>query len=220
MKPVLLFILLLLVVPISAVSAFQTTIWERAASQAGAGAWDDVKTVSFTWTHVPTARSRSYMWDVSAGEVTVKQAGKAVSIPTSGVGLDDADEVAAHKAFINDTYWSMFDLRAVWDTNAKKSGLGEIESPFGRLLAYRVTYPSAGGYTPGDHYVVYLGADGRPVGWAYHPGGASEAKLFTTRGRYQQAGPLNLPTLFQTPGGETTIEITNLTVTTESAADH
>ncbi|MEZ4462187.1 MAG: hypothetical protein R3E66_21190 [bacterium] len=37
------------------------------------------------------------------------------TIPTSGVGLKDPKDIDAHKAFINDSYWLLFEFHTAWD---------------------------------------------------------------------------------------------------------
>ncbi len=133
--------------------------------------------------------------------------------PAAAAGTSNGAKVKAHQAFINDSYWLLFSLHLAWD-GATTSDLGEVDVPqlpdLGKRPAVSVSYPSAGGYTPGDRYVLYLGADHLPVAWAFHKGGAAEPTLVTRWLDYQTVGGLHLPTRFTTPDGKEFIRIEGL----------
>lgn len=186
-----------------------TPLWESVAQKHGFDAWNNISNVEFTWTFVPAKKSRSYVWDRKKRQVDVTMDGKTYSIPTSGKGLSGA-ELDAHKAFINDSYWLAFEFKAITD-DVEREEMKDADSPFGGTSpAYRITYPDKGGYTPGDAYVVHVGADGRAVGWSYYPGGAKIPKMSTLRGGLKTSKGVTLPTRFEKPDGTLLIEITDL----------
>ena len=107
---------------------------------------------------------------------------------TANFGTDEAvtfsldaitDDVRDHhQRFINDSYWLLFPLYAVWSDNTV-SDHGEAAMPVsgepGRKLT--VQYGDAGGYTPGDAYDLYLDPDtGRVAEWAFRKGGGTDAR--------------------------------------------
>lgn len=192
---------------------------DEVAAACGADAWSAVAQLTFTWHHRPSGRLRSYEWDPVAGTVAVTQGEATTTVPVAGPE-DPADEaaVAAHRAFVNDSYWLLFPLHLAWDAGLELDDLGEGPVPGMRILGttrrLAVRYPAEGGYTPGDTYVLYLDADGLPVAWAYHPGGAEEPKLVTSREGRVALGGLSLPTRFQLPTGEAFITIDAVDVTT------
>jgi hypothetical protein len=53
-----------------------------------------------------------------------------------------------------------------------------------------VTYPSEGGYTPGDVWEVFVGADNRIREFAYHRGGDPKPFSVFSLEDYRKAGPL------------------------------
>jgi len=65
--------------------------------------------------------------------------------------------------------------------------------PLGKGSAERVLvkYPSEGGYTPGDTWELYVGADHRIQEFIYHRGGSQKPSVVVARwGDYKKAGPL------------------------------
>lgn len=200
--------LFLLLTPSLATGA---TPWETVAEAHRVSGWDDVEVLSFSWKH-KSGKQRSYQWWVKKHVIRVTIDGETFDIPHNAARLEGERELAAHKAFINDSFWLLFELHLQWDEPTRED-LAAHDSPFGgKAPAFRVTYPATGGHTPGDSYIAFLGQDRKVMGWSYVPAGASSAKLTTTRGSYEAHGPLILPTRFETPDGELFIEITDIRV--------
>jgi hypothetical protein len=74
--------------------------------------------------------------------------------------------------------------------------------PLGKGSAIRivVTYPSEGGYTPGDIWELFVGTDNRIRELAYHHGGDPKPSAVVSLEDYRKAGPLlislNRPGMF------------------------
>jgi hypothetical protein len=61
----------------------------------------------------------------------------------------------------------------------------------GKARKVTVTYPkTGGGYTPGDSYDLFIGADHRVVAWNFHRGGDPKPTLTVTWADYKMAGPI------------------------------
>ena len=74
---------------------------------------------------------------------------------------------------------------------------GRYNLPIGKTRAERVVvkYRSDRGYTPGDTWELYLGADGRVEEFLYRRGGAKKPSVvMATWEGYKQAGPLLIST--------------------------
>lgn len=187
---------------------------QQVAERAGVTAFEKLDHFAFTWTHHPSGTERSYAWNRRAHTVTVTTAEGSTVVPTQG-DVPEAHQ-DAHSAFINDSYWALFELHLAWDQGVDFENLGEQPVPgfddLGPLRALAVQYGSEGGYTPGDRYVLYLGDDGLPVAWAFHRGGAEEASLVTLRGEWVEVGGVQVPTNFTTPDGKAFISIGGLSV--------
>lgn len=202
---------------------------DQLADACGRQQWATVATVTFTWTHVPSGRARTYVWNVPDNAVSATVSGATQQIQANitddngcfncGHHFMSDDEIAAHEAYINDIHWLVFTLQAAWTDGLQvtKQAGGPVPGLAGITAANAVhlRYPAAGiGYTPGDAYTLHLGADGLPLAWEFFPGGAATAKLATTWEGWQTVGPLRVPTLFKTADGKPFITISDIAVTT------
>ena len=96
-------------------------------------------------------------------------------------------------AFFNDQYNLLFQFHLVWDTASTVQDAGMQKLPLGKGSAHKVVakYPSDGGYTPGDTWALYVGADGRIRELEFHHGGAAKPSTFIAAYLdHKKAGPL------------------------------
>jgi hypothetical protein len=188
------------------------------AEAAGLAAWEQVERIHFAWHLLPKDLRRTYDWDVRAGHVTVSSSAGTITIPTAAVPADDAAAVAAHQAFVNDSYWLLFPLHLAWDDVMTLVATSVVPGfpDLGERPALDVRYPTTGGYTPGDRYVLYLGDDHLPVAWALHTGGADEPTLVTRWDGYAEHGGLRLATRFSTSDGKPFIVMEELRIETRA----
>lgn len=205
----------LLVLSASAAHADDGATLARAiAERAGVQAFGVAEQVSFTWTHHPSGTARRFVWDRPANTVTVTIGEETTTVPAQGEIPEDVQR--AHAAFVNDNYWAFFELHLAWDTGVTFEELGSQSVPgfaaLGECPALAVRYGGEGGYTPGDHYVLYLGPDGLPVAWAFHRGGAIEPSLVTTRAGWQEFAGVKVPTRFEKDDGTLFISISDVQV--------
>lgn len=94
--------------------------------------------------------------------------------------------------FINDQYWLLFPLHLAWDADLKLEQRLAQPLPLGGGFAdmLQVSYPSVGGYTPGDIYELYLGDDLRIAQWVYRKAGASAPTRIARWEDHRRVGPL------------------------------
>lgn len=176
----------------------------------------DASTLHFRWTH-STGKSRAYTWNLRADTVEVDLGkGDKITIPAAGGDKMTETQTQAHQAFINDHYWLLFELLITKDKSLtlepiSAEALSAYKIP-GATQGLRVKYPKGGGYTPGDHYVLALGEDGKPVGWAYHRAGSEGATLVTTRAAYKKVAGISLPTEFKLLDGVPFITISEIEI--------
>ncbi len=197
---------------------------KRVSAACGADAWEKVGSLRFTWRHLLKNAGRSYEWNVAAKTVKVTIKEETVEVPAGewpeGATPSDAQR-GAHQAWVNDGFWALCALHLSWDQVEGFDDMGKVDVPtlpkLGKLQALRVRYGAKGGYTPGDHYVLYLGSDDRPAAWAFHKGGSKAPKLVTTWESYKTVGGLAFPTRFSLPGGMSVIGIEGIGVTQREA---
>ncbi len=177
----------------------------------GTANWSEVERVKFTFTHAPSGTSRTHDWNRKTGKVKVTMGEKVVTVPARPGALE-GDELAAHKAFINDSYWLLFE-HFMFRDDVEREYRNDVDVPGMEVNAdaVKVTYPSNGGYTPGDAYVVYM-EDYEAFAWAYHPGGSEKPRLVTSRAEWKDFGGLRVPTVFDTPDGKRFITLSDVVV--------
>lgn len=189
------------------------------ARASGVEAWKDIRRIRFTWRLHSRNIYRRYDWHVPANRVAVTANGKTISVPADPSVETAAlkpDEIEAHKTFVNDTYWLMFTARQTWQNDLEVRDLGRRGVPelpgLGRPRAISIQFPSTGGYTPGDRYILYLGEDFLPRAWSFHRKSSREPTLVTTWEAYENVGGMILPTKFVRPNGEPFISISGIEV--------
>ena len=142
--------------------------------------------------------SRTWVWEPKADRISYEgkdKAGKLMKVTYLRSQLNSQAAVVKDEidpAFINDQYWLLFPLHLSWDGTTKVEETGTHKLPLGKGSAGRVvvTYPSEGGYTPGDTYELFVGTDNRIQEWIYRHGGSAKPTLIASWEDYKKAGPL------------------------------
>src|SRR2546426_1691788 len=142
--------------------------------------------------------SRTWVWEPKADQVSYEgkdKAGKPVKLTYLRSQLSSQAAVVKDEidpAFINDQYWLLFPLHLSWDNSAKVEETGMHKLPLGKGSAGRVvvTYPSEGGYTPGDIWELFVGTDHRIQEWIYRRGGSAKPTAVASWEDYKKAAPL------------------------------
>src|SRR5215471_21333800 len=179
-------------------------IAEQMAKTYGLDAFGQIEAIRYTFNLDLGARklSRAWVWEPQADRISYEgkdQAGKPVQATyvrsqlssQPAVVKDDIDP-----AFVNDQYWLILPFHVVWD-GAHVEDTGMHKLPLGKGAARRVVlhYGSAGGYSPGDTWELYVGSDHRVKALVYRRGGPTQPRVVVaTWAGYKQAGPLLIAT--------------------------
>lgn len=175
-------------------------ISEQIAKTYGLSSFPQVEGIRYTFNaDFPQGKvSRSWVWEPKTDRVSYESKdkdGKTVKYDylRSQISSQPA-EVGKEidHAFINDQYWLLFPLHLSWDKDAKVEDKGMQKMPSGKGTARRVvvTYPSQGGYTPGDMYELFVDRDNQIRAWIFHRGGSPKPTLVVSWENYKKAGPL------------------------------
>jgi hypothetical protein len=181
-------------------------IAEQIAKTYGLDSFGQIEAIRYTFNlDVPglIKLSRTWVWEPKADRVTYEgkdKAGKAVKVTYVRSQLNSQpDNVKSEidPGFINDQYWLVFPFHVVWDTGAgvEDKGMHKLPRGTGSAREVVVKYPSDVGYTPGDTWELYVGADNRVQQMVFHHGGATKPSLvLATWAGYKKAGPLLIST--------------------------
>jgi hypothetical protein len=175
-------------------------ISEQIAKTYGLSSFPEVEGIRYTFNadFSQGKVSRSWVWEPKTDRVSYESKdkdGKTVKYDylRSQISSQPA-EVGKEidHAFINDQYWLLFPLHLSWDKDAKVEDKGMQKMPSGKGTARRVvvTYPSQGGYTPGDMYELFVDRDNQIREWVFHRGGSPKPTVVASWEDYKKAGPL------------------------------
>lgn len=198
------------------VAVADTSVAESISAYAQTDHWSQVHRLKFTWVHHSKNLKRNYDWRVKEGRATLREGGAQVEFNVAGTGLDTPAKKTAHKKFINDSYWLLFEFHLGWD-DVTLENLGPVvptgNPGGGPLNGLKVSYPAAGGYTPGDTYTLFSVPSGDVVAWEYTPAGSTTGpKFHVSRGGDQTVGPIRVPTRFKNKDGHSVISIVGLSI--------
>src|SRR5215469_14285352 len=184
------------------------TIAEQLAKTYGLDSFGQLEAIRYTFNiELPALKlnlARSWEWHPKTGEVSYEgkdKDGKPVKATYNRSQLNSApanvkDEI--EPAFVNDNYWFIFPFHVYWDTSANVEEKDKQKLPIGKGTAKLVSvkYPAeVGGYTPGDTWDLFVGADERVEQFIYHRGGPKKpSNVTTTWAGYKKAGPLLIST--------------------------
>ncbi|MEM6553997.1 MAG: hypothetical protein AAF750_17920 [Planctomycetota bacterium] len=140
------------------------------ANRHGLAAWPTVTQLDFTFNVKTPQReiTRKWSWRPHDNQVTRTINNQPLIFDPTTVTTDSPGPViAAHKEFINDTYWLLFPFQLVW-SNPTLNHLGSTRALIANTPVTRIdiTYPT-GGYTPGDTYRLYLNPDLTIAEWTF-----------------------------------------------------
>src|SRR6266436_5355204 len=177
-------------------------IAERIAKTYGLDSFGEVEGIHFTFTvdSKELKLSQTWDWEPKKDEVSYDgkdKTGKPLKATYRRSELSSQSAVVKDEvdpAFQNAQYWLLFPLHLSWDGSAKVEDTGTHKLPLGKGSATRVvvTYPSQGGYTPGDIWELFVGTDGRVRQFIWRLGGSAEPTVVASWDGYKKAGPLLL----------------------------
>lgn len=167
------------------------------AEQCGSAHFDRIESLRFTFNveKGKMHKQRRWVWSPATDTVTLVP-GNAGEQAVSYRRIELTSDLSQIDSwFVNDSYWLLFPLHLVWDEFASLVADDEpVASPLAGQLCRRLVanYPSAGGYTPGDAYELYINDANQIVEWVYRRGAAVKPTRLALWRDYATVGPLQL----------------------------
>ena len=179
-------------------------IAEQMAKTYGLDSFGQVEGIRYTFNaEFPNVKlSRTWEWKPKTDTVSYEgkdKDGKPIKVTYQRSRLSNQSETVKNEidpAFINDQYWLLFPLHLAWD-GASVTDEGIHKLPSGKTSAELIVvkYRSDRGYTPGDTWELYVGADKRVEEFIYRRGGSRKPSVvIATWAGYKKAGPLLIST--------------------------
>ena len=175
------------------------SVAEQVAKVYGLDSFGQIEEIRYTFNAEGALNvARTWVWEPKTDQVSYDgkdKAGNPVKLTYRRSQVSSQATVVKDEidpAFINDQYWLLFPFHLSWDASAKVEDTGVHKLPMGTGSAKRVvvTYPSDGGYTPGDTWELFIGNDNRIQEWIYHRAGSAKPTGFWSWQDYRKAGPL------------------------------
>ena len=182
---------------------------EQMAKTYGLDSFDQVEAIRYTFSATGIPRlpgfipPRRWEWKPKTDTVTYKgidKEGKPVNVTYQRSELSSQSDTVKNEidpAFFNDQFWLLLPLHVAWDgANVTDAGMGE--APLGQTSAERIIVKYASeGYSPGDTWEFYVGADKRVEEIRYHravPVLGYSNVVITKFALHKKAGPLLIST--------------------------
>jgi hypothetical protein len=197
--------MLLTILPATSGAQQRPAIAEQVAKTYGLDSFGQIEGIRYTFNAEFPGVNLSHKWEWNPKTDTVTyegkdKDGKPMKVTYRRAQLSSQSDAVKNEvdpAFMNDQYWLIFPFHVVWDGGATVTDEGMHKLPLGKSAAQRVVvkYPSDGGYTPGDTWELYVGADKRVEEFIYHRGGPKKPSVVVaTWAGYKKAGPLLIST--------------------------
>jgi hypothetical protein len=192
---------MLWVVPASSGAQQLPPLAEEMSKTYGLDSFSEVEAIRYTWGNGKI--SRTWVWQPKTDTVTYEgkdKEGKPVKVTYRRSEIDNQHDTLKNdidRSFVNDQYGMLLALHVAWDgANVTDEGLDE--TPLGKAPAERIVVKYASsGYSPGDTYELFVGADKRILEMRYHravPLPGAPTLLLTKWEGYKHAGPLLIST--------------------------
>ncbi|MDX1682929.1 MAG: hypothetical protein R3336_07415 [Phycisphaeraceae bacterium] len=165
------------------------------ADNYGYDGWDAIDQIEFTFNAEVGNKTVRRVWR------WYPQAHHAVANPVSTESVSFStvspteDHAEVHQQFINDSYWLVFPFRMIQNHDVEFEATGPAPLPLGDGRAAErlvVTWPEAGGYSPGDVYELFVRQDGLIREWIYRRHGSDEPTRISTWEDHRRVGPIVL----------------------------
>jgi hypothetical protein len=197
-------------------------IAEQIAKAYGLDSWGQIDAVRYTFNLPIFKISRTWTWEPKANRVTYEgndKDGKPVKVTYVRSEISSQPDNVKKEidpGFINDQYWLVFPFHLVWDgAPVEDKGMQKLKLGKGTARQVVVKYSSDGGYTPGDTWMLYVGADNLVKELEFHHGGSAKPSVvIATWEGYKKAGPLVVSTDHKgtADGKPFTLSFTNVAV--------
>lgn len=175
--------------------------------------FDNIENLEFTFNvevNDTLRSSRHWQWNTKTGKISMTEKDSTITY-TKNDSVSESDKYIDQR-FINDTYWLLFPYQLEW-SDANISKVSEKAAPISgdTLQMLTASYPSEGGYTPGDSYDIYFNEDNMIQEWVYKSANGKR-EMPTTWEDYEDHKGLKIAKMHQSPDGSFKLFFTDIKV--------
>lgn len=181
---------------------------EKIANAHGFENWKQVTEVQFTFN-----KKRNWIWHPKTQDITLITKKDTINYNRKTI---DSLSLKADIAFINDKFWAFIPFQLVWDTSATISEPEKAKAPISNTTLNKIiiTYPSEGGYTPGDAYDIYFDDNYIIKEWGFRKGNKPKAGLTNTFENYQDFNGIKIALDHKKAEGDWNLTLSDIKIKT------
>lgn len=189
----------LALLPLAADAQQVPPLAKQVAKTYGIDSFGKVEAIRYTFAIPGLVPPRTWEWHPKTDTVTYEgkdPQGQPMKVTYKRSDLDSQSDAVKNQidpGFVNDQYWLLLPFHFVWD-GATVTEEGKHETPLEKTQAERlVAKYAASGYSPGDTWELYIGADKRVVEMTYHRAVPAKGLPNLVNAKwegYKKAGPL------------------------------
>ncbi|MFV8224847.1 hypothetical protein [Christiangramia aquimixticola] len=177
-------------------------IEDKIALANGFKEFENIKNLKFTFNvkvNDTLRTSRKWAWNVENNQISLTEKDSTMTY-TKGDSIPEENKYIDQR-FVNDSYWLLFPFQLKW-SNANISEVTSAKAPISGTEMQKLTasYPSQGGYTPGDSYDVYFDKDHIIKEWVYKSSQGGR-ELATTWEDYQNHKGIKIANMHKSADG-------------------
>jgi hypothetical protein len=190
---------MLLILPGTSAAQQLPPVAKQMAKTFGLDSFGKVEAIRYTFAIAGLVPARTWEWHPKTDSVTYQgkdKDGNPMKLTYKRSEIDSQGDVVKNEidpGFVNDQYWLLLPLHVAWD-GATVTDEGMHATPLGKTPAQLVVVKyAASGYSPGDTWDLYVGADKRVVEMTYHravPVAKLPSLVNAKWEGYKKAGPL------------------------------
>ncbi|MCM8567916.1 hypothetical protein NE848_00875 [Gramella jeungdoensis] len=144
-------------------------VHEKIAMANGFEKFDSISQIKFTFNvkvNDSLRAQRRWVWNTTTDKISLTEKDSTMSYTKKDSLAEDKKYI--DRRFVNDSYWLLFPYQLKW-SDAKLSEVKKAKAPISEkeMSMMTVSYPSEGGYTPGDSYDIYFDDDYMIREWVY-----------------------------------------------------
>ncbi|APG61262.1 hypothetical protein [Christiangramia salexigens] len=188
-------------------------VQEKIAIANGIKQFDSISQIKFTFNvkvNDTLRTSRAWSWNTNNEKISLTEKDSTMTYTRT-------DSIAANKQlldqkFINDSYWLLFPYQLKW-SDANFSDEKTMKAPISgnEMKMITVSYPSQGGYTPGDSYDIYYNEDFMIQEWVYKAAGGNR-QMATTWEDYEDFNGVKISKTHKSEDGSFELYFSDISV--------
>lgn len=197
----------------SEISETNLNMNQKIANANGLKAFDSISQINFTFNvkiNDTLRANREWKWNTKTNEISLKEKDSTMTYTKDGSIAEN--EKSIDQKFVNDSYWLLFPYQLDWaDADFKESE--KVAAPISgkEMNMMSITYPSEGGYTPGDTYDIYFDDENMIQEWVYKPADGSR-EMATTWEEYEDFNGVKIAKSHKSKDGSFQLYFTDVSV--------